>query len=114
MLCPACHVHTEKEFPFCLRCGRGLKGTSIASLAPAELHPTARPEAAYDLAKRVVTIGRTRDNDIVGADGRASRYHARIWREADGYRVEDLDSLNSTWVNGQALRGVGRTLNDGD
>ena len=114
MLCPACHVHTEKGFPFCLRCGRALRGTAIASLAPAELHPVTAPEATFELAKRVVTLGRNRDNDIIVDDGRVSRYHARIWREADGYRLEDLDSLNGTWVNDEALRGVGRTLNDGD
>jgi putative peptide zinc metalloprotease protein len=114
MLCPGCHVHTQEGFPFCLRCGRALRGASIDAVAPSELHPVAAPDVAFALDERCVTIGRAPDNDLVVDDGRASRYHARIWREHDGYRLEDLDSLNGTRVGDTVLRGIGRRLDDGD
>lgn len=114
MLCSACHIHTRSDFPFCLRCGTARKGVSIAGFAPSELHPLEAPDVNFPLGKRCVTIGRNEDNDLVIDDGRVSRYHARIWRESDGYRLEDLDSMNGTFVNEEPLRGAGRRLNDGD
>jgi putative peptide zinc metalloprotease protein len=61
------------------------------------------------------TIGRSRDNDVVVNDKFASRYHARIWREPAGYRLEDLDSVNGTFVNGERLAaGASRLLKDFD
>src|SRR5437899_2229404 len=114
MLCSACHVHTRSEFPFCLRCGVARPGVSIEGFAPGELHPAQAPEAAFPLAGRCVTVGRSEDNDLVVDDPRVSRFHARIWREVDGYGLEDLDSLNGTFVNEQPLRGAARRLDDGD
>lgn len=83
-------------------------------MVPSELRPLDAPDTAFPIAKRCVTIGRSPDSDIVVDDRRASRCHARVWREPHGYRLEDLDSLNGTFVNGTILRGVGKTLNDGD
>lgn len=45
-------------------------------------------------------IGRHRDNDIRFNDLGVSGFHARIYRGADGYVVEDLKSRNGVWVNG--------------
>ena len=72
MLCPGCHVHTQEGFPFCLRCGRALRGAAIDAVAPSELHPVAAPDVAFALDDRCVTIGRAPDNDLVVDDGRAS------------------------------------------
>jgi DNA-binding response OmpR family regulator len=46
-------------------------------------------------------------------DRAISRQHARIWRDSGGYHVEDLESKNGTWVNGDVLKGS-RHLADGD
>lgn len=51
-----------------------------------------------------VTIGRSADNTVVVDDLLVSRYHARATPEGDGFRVEDLGSLNGTYVNGGAIR----------
>ena len=49
----------------------------------------------------VITIGKSPDNDCVIDDSQVSRHHARLTRDADGYwLLEDLNSLNGTFVNG--------------
>ena len=49
-------------------------------------------------------IGRADDNDVTIPDGRASRHHARIVAEGDGFAIEDLQSSNGTFVDGVAVR----------
>lgn len=51
-----------------------------------------------------VRIGRDADNDVVLADQpAASRHHAELGRDAQGWTVLDLDSRNGTWLNGARL-----------
>ncbi len=57
-------------------------------------------------------VGRHRDNAIQIPDLGVSGFHARIYRSADGYVIEDLKSRNGTWVN--AARIFQATLADGD
>ncbi|HEV1998556.1 MAG TPA: PqqD family peptide modification chaperone [Candidatus Dormibacteraeota bacterium] len=67
------------------------------------------------LTDACTTAGRAPDNRVVVKDKFASRYHARIWREPGGYRLEDLDSMNGTFVNGERLNaGESRVLRDYD
>nr|WP_246372357.1 FHA domain-containing protein [Gordonia humi] len=49
----------------------------------------------------VTTIGRTPDNDIVVSDVLASRHHARLTSTPQGLLLEDLRSVNGTFVNGR-------------
>lgn len=114
VLCPVCKVHTRRGFPFCLRCGQALPGTDVAAVSPAQLTSPLSPDA-YPLGGSCTSVGRNADNDLVLDDPYVSRYHARIWREPDGYRLEDLDSLNGTFCNGSRLvPGAIRALNDDD
>ncbi len=59
-----------------------------------------------------VTIGRDRGNHIVIADPEASRHHFRIKRRGRLYILEDLESRNGTFVNGDRI--VNRTIESGD
>src|SRR4029079_5232717 len=45
------------------------------------------------------TIGRSPDNDIFLDDVTASRQHALLIRRGDEFFIEDLGSLNGTYVN---------------
>jgi serine phosphatase RsbU (regulator of sigma subunit) len=45
-------------------------------------------------------IGRGPENQLILRDNRASRAHARIFKDAGSFAIEDLDSLHGTWVNG--------------
>jgi hypothetical protein len=58
----------------------------------------------YPLDADVVTIGRSRSNDISLDDARVSRHHARVVRDQRGYSVEDLNSRNGTRVDDRAVR----------
>ncbi|MGD0839546.1 MAG: FHA domain-containing protein [Candidatus Acidiferrales bacterium] len=64
------------------------------------------------LGNRPVTVGRAPDNDIPIDNLAVSNNHARIYEEAGRLVVEDLTSLNGTFVNG--LRVERAMLNDGD
>src|ERR1700751_1086140 len=61
---------------------------------------------------RPVGIGRSPDNDLPVDNLAVSNYHARVYFEAGRMVVEDLASLNGTFVND--LRVEGATLHDGD
>ena len=69
----------------------------------AGLRPMAVPTPAGEPGPDVLTIGRGLENDIVVDDLLASRHHARITREGDGFEVVDLGSRNGTYVNGVAI-----------
>ena len=58
----------------------------------------------YPLDSPVVTIGRSRSNDLSLDDARVSRHHARVVRDARGYLLEDLNSRNGTRVDERAVR----------
>jgi len=58
----------------------------------------------YRIAKPLVTIGRRPDNDVVIAEPRVSRAHAKIERRESEYFICDLGSSHGTYVNGQAVQ----------
>jgi predicted component of type VI protein secretion system len=64
------------------------------------------------VGSRPVTIGRAPDNDLAVDNLAVSNYHAKIYYEAGRMVIEDLDSLNGTFVND--LRIERATLHDGD
>ena len=63
--------------------------------------------------QKSLTIGRNPDNELVLVDDVASRYHAMIRREDDGYVVVDLGSSNGTFLNGQPVS-IATKLESGD
>jgi pSer/pThr/pTyr-binding forkhead associated (FHA) protein len=65
------------------------------------------------LAGAAVVLGRHRDCDLVLADDRASRRHARVEPVPAGYALVDLGSTNGTFLNGVRLSGA-VVLGDGD
>lgn len=58
----------------------------------------------YPLDSPVITIGRSRSNDISLEDARVSRHHARVVHDDRGYIIEDLNSRNGTRVDDRAVR----------
>ena len=67
----------------------------------------------YVFDQTEVILGRTPENDVVVPDDGASRKHAKISQEGEGYQVEDMHSSNGTRVNGEPLTKP-LTLRDGD
>ncbi|MBI2816716.1 MAG: FHA domain-containing protein [Acidobacteria bacterium] len=64
------------------------------------------------LQKATMTIGRTPGNDLVIDNLAVSGLHARLVLEEDHFLVEDMNSLNGTFLNGQRIRKS--QLSDGD
>ena len=58
---------------------------------------------AYPLRGGPTTIGRGSENQIVIDDPQVSRYHARLTWQGNSYVLEDLGSVNGTWVNGARI-----------
>ena len=55
------------------------------------------------LTQDTLTIGRKAGNDIVIDNQAISGFHARIVQEDQKYLIEDLNSLNGTFLNGQKV-----------
>lgn len=71
------------------------------------------PDLHWTLPNDEVILGRGEDCDLIIAERQVSRQHIRLFKQGDYYYVEDLESRNGTWVNGEQLKGT-RRLNDGD
>jgi pSer/pThr/pTyr-binding forkhead associated (FHA) protein len=63
------------------------------------------PGQVFELDKSDIYIGRDVANDFVINDAEVSRKHARLTLEGDRYKIEDLNSTNGTYVDGQRLIG---------
>jgi pSer/pThr/pTyr-binding forkhead associated (FHA) protein len=65
-----------------------------------------------------LTIGRSADNDLVVADSRVSRHHARITGRRGTLVYADLGSTNGSRVNGvqvgELVLGAGDRIEVGD
>lgn len=64
------------------------------------------------VGSRAISIGRSPDNDLPVDNLAVSNYHARVYFEAGKLVVEDLDSLNGTFLNDMRVERA--TLRDGD
>jgi serine phosphatase RsbU (regulator of sigma subunit) len=72
-----------------------------------------RAPDTFPLGRLRITIGRSARNDLCIADPFASRVHAEVRREGDGYMLQDLGSANGTLYNGSPVGGSVR-LSPGD
>lgn len=77
------------------------------------------PGQVYELAKNEMFIGRGPTCEVVINDLEVSRNHARIYLQGGEFWLEDLNSTNGTFVNGQRLIGphllrAGETVNLGE
>lgn len=64
------------------------------------------------IEKDHVMLGRKPENDLAIDNLAVSGYHAKILRENDQYVLEDMGSLNGTYVNGERI--TRRTLKSGE
>ncbi|MGC1785517.1 MAG: FHA domain-containing protein, partial [Terriglobales bacterium] len=64
------------------------------------------------LSGGTVTIGRQPDNVLRIDNPAVSGHHAKVYAEGDHYVIEDSESFNSTYVNGQRISKM--ILKDGD
>jgi hypothetical protein len=121
--CPECGFQNLESANYCSRCGALLvteevdNPTETISLEDLEEEaeelaelgvegPTlvvrsggGRTGEAFPLERTQTTVGRTPDCDIFLDDVTVSRRHAIVARGANGFTIEDLGSLNGTFLN---------------
>jgi pSer/pThr/pTyr-binding forkhead associated (FHA) protein len=68
--------------------------------------------ARYLLEPEVTQIGRATTNEIFLDDVTVSRKHAQVLKREKNYFLQDLGSLNGTYLNGELISE--KPLNDGD
>jgi hypothetical protein len=98
----------------------GVSGTQVisaaearaAGLSPEQMTLVVGGGTRVVLTKRVSTLGRSRDCDVVVPDPNASRTHAEIRHIGLDYFLVDMGSTNGTEVNGQVVKR--HALADGD
>jgi adenylate cyclase len=60
----------------------------------------------FPILKEKITLGRSKDNNLILSDETVSRYHAQIIKSKKGYLLTDLGSYNGTKVNEESIRGL--------
>lgn len=121
-ICPSCEHPVESGVVACPSCGARLEG-STASFDAVEESGTS-PQAVdldgsegpvlvvgkgaevgerFHLEQPLVTIGRDPESDIFLNDVTVSRRHARVLTEGATITVEDVGSLNGTYVNDELV-----------
>lgn len=136
--CPKCGLEGRDDSNFCSRCGGRLTAPdpseTTITYAPADREELGadsvrretlresivlviragggREGEAIALDSDVVTIGRSPHSDLFLDDVTVSRHHARVIKDESGYLVEDLNSLNGTYINRRRIER--HRLSDGD
>ncbi len=139
LTCPNCHAATRAGDLYCDTCGHLLRPESgsptpepqesaddpARQSAPrliiqpdsivVELVPN---QAVYIIGRQDPGSGTYPDVDLVpfgGEEGGVSRRHAKITRRDEVYYIEDLNSVNYTFVNKKKIvMGIDHPLQDGD
>lgn len=136
--CPTCGFDNTEDSNFCRRCGTRLESPNLSDttisyslgerddsgvglVEGAELREITallirsgggREGELIALDSDVLTIGRSPHSDVFLDDVTVSRHHARVIRDEGGFLVEDLNSLNGTYVNRKRIER--HRLFDGD
>ena len=134
--CPECGYNNPESAHFCAKCGAALvvpeEGESTEAFAapevPESLDPIedlgvqgaalivrsggGRSGEAFALEDGSTTIGRSPECAIFLDDVTVSRKHAVLEKDGDHWQLEDLGSLNGTFVNRERVEAA--ELRDGD
>jgi hypothetical protein len=86
-----------------LQSGERPKTTLGRRIPIGSLTPDGEVGNVYPLMDDECTIGREPGNKIAIADGSISSTHARITRTLEGFFLEDLQSRNGTFLNGEKV-----------
>jgi pSer/pThr/pTyr-binding forkhead associated (FHA) protein len=121
--CTRCGHPNKDEARFCANCGAPLQEDTTIGITPVDIEEEGgeeypfpgeqlEPGQALLLVKRgqnagstfliqadATTIGRNPDSDVFLDDVTVSRRHALVARGGDGFTIEDLGSLNGTFLN---------------
>ena len=133
--CPECGFANAETARYCTRCGAliaaqdpagetqamsqqeiaeasgiGLEGLEAPALV---VRSGGRAGESFHPTKAETTIGRSPDCDVFLDDVTVSRKHAELVRRDDAFYVEDLGSLNGTFLNRRRIEEPSK-LENGD
>ncbi len=77
------------------------------------IHEGEKAGQRWTIQTDLAVLGRGSECDLLLPERQVSRQHVRIKHIDDQWVLEDLDSKNGTWLNGQQIKGE-RVLHDGD
>ncbi|GAA2570299.1 FHA domain-containing protein FhaB/FipA [Microbacterium binotii] len=81
------------------------KGQKATTDAVSRIVITSGPKAGLELplGTEPLTIGRSSESGLVIRDDYTSSHHARLMLWGDQWMIQDLDSTNGTWHNGERV-----------
>ena len=101
--CKKCNATIRRNTKFCTQCG--------FELNPEKLHgpilsilTSNTSSVVFRIQKGRTTLGRHYENDIVLEDEEISNYHAALVVNEEQNWIEDLNSRNGIYLNGQKLK----------
>ena len=139
MHCPECGFANAEGANYCQKCGASLAGAARSSgetteayqvdetgeLRPVDLEHVSgegatlairsgggRTGEVFSVAGERMTIGRSPEAEVFLDDVTVSRNHALLVRRRDGLYIDDLGSLNGTYVNRRRIES--HLLQNGD
>jgi len=102
--CAICQHQNRHGAFFCAQCGTKLHFMEMPGAVVVEINSGGESEN-HSVSSRVTYIGRSQSNQIVLANQGISKHHAKITFADGEYQIEDLDSVNGTFVNGKRSNG---------
>lgn len=81
---------------------RFVPGSSRAVREGARIIPVRKRRDSNAFAM-MITLGRAPNNDLVIPDQRVSKFHAYFRRLGQQWTINDANSMNGTWVDGQPI-----------
>ena len=135
--CPECGFQNPEAANYCTKCGARLipesPGETTESFTPEDVADDAasvlestgfrgpalvvrsgggRAGESFPIDQERMSIGRTPDAAVFLDDVTVSRNHALLVHRQDGHYIDDLGSLNGTYVNRRRIES--HRLDDGD
>lgn len=115
MKCPKCFKVNDSSVKYCAYCGSSMKQSETKSTSSSYaggsgsgsktvISPVS-PTISRGYSLNELIIGRDNGNDISINDASISGKHAKIFLESGTVFIEDLRSLNGTFVNGKRIQG---------
>jgi protease PrsW len=106
-LCPVCDTRQRPGARFCARCGANLKMPALENLDNrahfVSVSPAGEERIAFILNRSDIQVGRTLNNEFVIEHPSVSKRHARVTAGDQNFELEDLGSMNGTFVNGKRV-----------
>ncbi len=101
--CPTCKYQNSFNVNFCTQCGSKIIGESDNQAHLCVLY--GEPTGAVFLVRHGrTTIGHDSSNLIVLGDALISNKHAVITFDIENYKIEDRNSKNGVFVNGEKIK----------